>query len=85
MEEEESVNLNNEFTSKQDLTANSTENMTPPPTQVEEVESINKIATIKTVKFAVAEKVAKKLKSNWGRQVAKQQEANKNASLQNTQ
>jgi hypothetical protein len=80
--EERSVNLSNEFNSNaQDLAANSTENTTPPPTQVEEVESINKIATIRTVKFAVAEKVTRKLKSNWGRKVAKQQhiECNKMA------
>jgi hypothetical protein len=82
LEVEESVNLNHEFISeRQDSAANSTENTTPPPTQVEEVETINKIATIRTVKFAVAEKVAKKLKSNWGRKVAKQQhiECNKMA------
>jgi hypothetical protein len=82
LEVKESVNLNNEFISEvQDLAANSTENTTPPPTQVEEVESVNKIATIRTVKFAIAEKVARKLKSNWGRKVAKQQhiECNKMA------
>lgn len=82
MEVEESVNLNNEFISEvQDLATNPTEKTTPPPTQVEEVEPVNKIATIRTVKFAVAEKVARKLKSNWGRRVAKQQhiECNKMA------
>ena len=47
--------------------------MTPPPTQVEEVEHINRIAKSKEVRFEVANQVAKKLKRNWGRKVAKQQ------------
>ena len=47
--------------------------MTPPPTQVEEVEQINRIATSKEVRFEVANQVVKKLKRNWGRKVAKQQ------------
>ena len=70
----ESLNLNNEHISEvKDLDANPTTHVTPPPTRVEEVEHINRIATSKEVRFEVANQVVKKLKRNWGRKVAKQQ------------
>ena len=70
----ESLNLNNEYISEvKDLDAIPTTHVTPPPTQVEEVEQINRIATSKEVRFEVANQVVKKLKRNWGRKVAKQQ------------
>ena len=47
--------------------------MTPPPTQVEAVEHINKIAGKGRIQFQLTEQSVQKLKRNWGRKVAKQQ------------
>ena len=47
--------------------------MTPLPTQVEAVELVNRIAERKDVQFKLSNDTIKKLKSNWGRKVAKQQ------------
>jgi hypothetical protein len=52
---------------------NSVETVTPPPTQVEAVELVNRIAERKEVQFKLTSDAIKKLKSNWGRKVAKQQ------------
>jgi hypothetical protein len=47
--------------------------VTPPPTQVEAVELVNRIEERKEVQFKLSSDAIKKLKSNWGRKVAKQQ------------
>ena len=74
MEEGSSLNVNNEFISEVQHTAIiPTDTVTPPPTQVKEVEYINRIAGKGEIKFQLTNESVKKLKRNWGRKVAKQQ------------
>ena len=59
--------------------------MTPPPTQVEDVELINRVECRRQVQFKEAEVLAKKIKTNWGRKKAKKLhiECNQAAALAN--
>ena len=72
MERNDSINDNNEFISEVKHTI-STDTLTPLPTQVEEVEQINRVAGKGEIKFLLSKHSSKKLKRNWGRKVAKQQ------------
>ena len=72
METENSLNVNNHICEQHEQ-LNSVEAVTPPPTQVEAVELVNRIEERKEVQFKLSSDAIKKLKSNWGRKVAKQQ------------
>jgi hypothetical protein len=56
--------------------------VTPPPTQVKEVELINRIEVRNKVQFQLAAEVAKKMKRNWGRKRAKREHHDNAAALE---
>jgi hypothetical protein len=58
--------------------------VTPPSTQVEEVELINRIEVRNKVQFQLAAEVAKKMKRNWGRKRAKREHNECNAAALET-